>query len=114
VWEKSIGPTALVFLASDKLGAEYKNDIFVGSVERCIIYHFSLTEDRQSLSLTGDLADLVFNKKDNGSQIIFGQNFGIVTDMEVGPDGYLYVVSGDRGTDEGAIYKIVPNMNTIR
>ncbi len=114
VWEKSIGPTALVFLASDKLGAEYKNDIFVGSVESGIIYHFSLTEDRKSLSLTGDLADLVFNKKDNGSQIIFGQNFGIVTDMEVGPDGYLYVVSGDRGTDEGAIYRIVPIMNTIR
>jgi aldose sugar dehydrogenase len=110
VWEKSVGPTALLFLASDKLGAEYKNDIFVGSVENGIIYHFNLTEDRKSLSLTGDLADLVFNKKDNASQIIFGQNFGIITDMEVGPDGYLYVVSGDRGADEGAIYRIVPIM----
>lgn len=105
-WEKSIGPTALIFLASDKLGEEYKNDIFVGSVERGIIYNFTLTDDRKSLSLTGDLADFVFNKKDNASQIIFGQNFGIITDMEVGPDGYLYVVSGDRGTDEGAIYRI--------
>jgi aldose sugar dehydrogenase len=110
VWEKSIGPTALTFLASDKLGAEYKNDIFVGSVERGIIYHFPLTEDRKSLSLTGDLADLVFNKKDNASQIIFGQNFGIITDLEVGPNGYLYVVSGNRGTDDGAIYRIVPNI----
>jgi glucose/arabinose dehydrogenase len=109
VWEKSIGPTALIFLASDKLGAEYKNDIFVGSVERGIIYHFSLTEDRKSLSLMGDLADLVYNKKDNASQIIFGHNFGIVTDLEVGPDGYLYVVSGNRGTDDGTIYRIVPN-----
>ena len=109
VWEKSIGPTALIFLESDKLGAEYKNDIFVGSVEKGIIYHFDVADDRKSLSLTGDLADLVFNKKDNGSQIIFGQNFGIVTDMAVGPDGYLYVVSGDRGTDEGAVYRIVPN-----
>ena len=108
-WEKPIGPTALIFLESDKLGAEYKNDIFVGSVEKGIIYHFPLREDRKSLSLTGDLADLVFNKKDNASQIIFGQNFGIITDMEVGPDGYLYVVSGDRGTDAGAIYRIVPN-----
>ncbi len=108
-WEKPVGPTSLLFLASDKLGTEYKNDIFVGSVERGMIYHFNLTNDRKSLSLTGDLADLVFNKKDNASQIIFGQNFGIVTDMKVGPDGYLYVVSGDRGIDEGAIYRIIPN-----
>lgn len=108
-WEKSIGPTALAFLASDKLGAEYKNDIFVGSVERGIIYNFTLTDNRKSLSLTGDLADLVFNKKDNTRQIIFGQNFGIITDIEVGPDGYLYIVSGNRGTEEGAIYRIVPN-----
>ena len=109
VWEKPIGPTALIFLQSNKLGAEYKNDIFVGSVEKGTIYHFPLTEDRKSLSLTDDLADLVFNKKDNASQIIFGLNFGIITDMDVGPDGYLYVVSGNRGTDEGAIYRIVPN-----
>jgi glucose/arabinose dehydrogenase len=68
-----------------------------------------LTEDRKSLSLKDDLADLVFNKKDDARQIIFGLNFGIITDMEVGPDGYLYVVSGDRGTDEGAVYRIVPN-----
>jgi glucose/arabinose dehydrogenase len=108
-WEKPVGPTSLLFLASDKLGTEYKNDIFVGSVERGMIYHFNLTNDRKSLSLTGDLADLVFNKKDNASQIIFGQNFGIVTDMKVGSDGYLYVVSGDRGIDEGAIYRIIPN-----
>jgi len=108
-WEKPIGPTALIFLQSDKLGAGYKNDIFVGSVEKGIIYHFPLTENRKSLLLKDDLADLVFNKKDNASQIIFGANFGIITDMEVGPDGYLYVVSGDRGTDEGAIYRIVPN-----
>lgn len=110
VWEKPAGPTALVFLQSDKLGAEYKNDIFVGSVKNGIIYHFDLNDDRKSLSLTGDLADLVLNKKDNSSQITFGENFGIVTDIEVGPDGYLYVVSGNRGADAGAIYRIVPNM----
>jgi glucose/arabinose dehydrogenase len=108
VWEKPIGPTALIFLASDKLGTEYENDIFVGSVENGMIYHFDLNNDRKSLSLTGDLADLVMNKKDNASQIKFGENFGIVTDMEVGQDGYLYIVSGNRGTDAGAIYRIVP------
>jgi len=60
------------------------------------------------LMLTDDLADSVMNKKDDSTQILFGENFGIITDLEVGPDGYLYVVTGNRGTDDGAIYRIVP------
>jgi glucose/arabinose dehydrogenase len=59
------------------------------------------------LDLTGDLADLVYSKKDESSKIVFGENFGIVTDLEVGPDGYLYVVSALRNS-EGAIYRIIP------
>lgn len=109
VWDKPVGPTALVFLDSDKLGNEYENDIFVGSVKKGIIYHFDLDEERKSLSLKGGLADLVLDKKDDTSEIIFGENFGIVTDIKVGPDGYLYVVSGSRGTDQGAIYRITRN-----
>src|SRR6478672_3842740 len=31
-WVDPVGPTALVFLNSDKLGAQYKNDMFVGDV----------------------------------------------------------------------------------
>ena len=110
VWDKPVGPTALLFLASDKLGEEYENDIFVGSVKNGVIYHFDLDNDRKSLSLRGDLSDSVLNRKDNARQIIFGENFGIVTDLQVGPDGYLYIVSGNRGTDAGAIYRIVPNL----
>ncbi|MFZ0628786.1 MAG: PQQ-dependent sugar dehydrogenase [Nitrososphaeraceae archaeon] len=109
VWDKPVGPTALLFLASDKLGEEYENDIFVGSVKNGVVYHFDLDNDRKSLSLSGDLSDSVLNRKDNSRQITFGENFGIVTDLQVGPDGYLYIVSGNRGTDAGAIYRIVPN-----
>jgi glucose/arabinose dehydrogenase len=107
VWDKPVGPTALIFLGSDKLGEKYKNDMFVGSVKKGKIYHFDLSNDRKSLLLEDDLADLMLNKKDDSSKIIFGENFGIITDLEVGPDGYLYVVSGIRGTDEGAVYRIV-------
>ena len=110
VWDKPVGPTALLFFASDKLGEEYENDIFVGSVKKGVVYHFDLDNDRESLSLTGDLSDLVLNRKDNADQIIFGENFGIITDLQVGPDGYLYIVSGSRGTDAGAIYRIAPNL----
>jgi glucose/arabinose dehydrogenase len=109
VWDKPVGPTALLFLDSDKLGEEYENDIFVGSVKNGVVYHFDLDDDRESLSLKGDLSDSVLNRKDNATKIKFGENFGIITDLQVGPDGYLYIVSGDRGTDAGAIYRIVPN-----
>ena len=110
VWEKPVGPTALTFLDSSKLGKQYQNDIFVGSVKNGIIYHFKVSKDRESLSLSGDLSDLIFNKKDDPAQIVFGRNFGIITDLVVNPyDGYLYVVSGIKGNDKGVIYRIVPN-----
>src|SRR5215217_5668925 len=32
-WDKSVAPTALLFLNSDKLGSAYKNDMFIGSVD---------------------------------------------------------------------------------
>src|SRR6476646_2864126 len=110
VWDNTVAPTALVFLASDKLGKDYRNDILVGSVKNGTIYHFDLNKDRKSLSLEGDLADLKVDKKDNASKLIFGKNFGIITDLVVSPyDGYLYVVSGIKGNDKGVIYRIVPN-----
>jgi glucose/arabinose dehydrogenase len=111
VWDKTVAPTALIFLDSDKLGKKYKNDIFVGSAKNGRIYDFNLKENRKSLSLSGNLTDLVLNKKDSSSKIIFGEGFGIITDLEVGPDGYLYVVSGFRKTDEGSVYRIIPNSN---
>ena len=108
VWDNTVAPTALVFLASDKLGKDYRNDILVGSVKNGTISHFDLNKNRKSLSLEGGLADLVVDKKDKTSKVIFAKNFGIITHLKVGPDGYLYVVSGIRGTDEGAIFRIVP------
>ncbi|HEY7226964.1 MAG TPA: PQQ-dependent sugar dehydrogenase [Nitrososphaeraceae archaeon] len=109
VWDKTVAPTALVFLDSSKLGKQYQNDIFVGSVKNGRIYHFDLSKDRKSLSLSDDLADRMLSKKDDASKIIFGKNFGIITDLKVSPyDGYLYVVSGIKSNDKGVIYRIVP------
>jgi aldose sugar dehydrogenase len=34
--------------------------------------------------------------------LIFGTGFEAITDIEIGPDGYLYVLS----FDEGILYKI--------
>jgi glucose/arabinose dehydrogenase len=103
IWHYVVSPTALKFLNSDKLGKQYENDIFVGDVNNGRIYHFELDADRTELALNGPLADKIANSTDELQDIIFGQGFGEITDIEVGPDGYLYVVS-----HEGVIHRIVP------
>ena len=103
-WRESLGPTAIKFLNSDRLGKQYENDIFVGDISKGNLYHFDLNQDRTQLILEGSLADKVADKDEENEGIIFGQGFGAITDIEVGPDGYLYIV-GIHGT----IHRIVPN-----
>jgi len=105
-WRQTLGPTAILFLDSDKLGQQYKNDIFVGSIVTGNIYHFDLNEDRTQLVLTGELEDKIAETRETGEeQIVFGEGFAGVSDLEVGPDGYLYVVS----LGQGKIFKVVPS-----
>jgi aldose sugar dehydrogenase len=110
-WRETLGPTALKFLNSDKLGTQYVNDMFVGDVHNGNIYHFDLNEDRTGLILDGLLVDKVVDSdselEEAAGSIIFGKGFGGITDLEVGPDGYLYVVS----IGQGAIFRIVPGDN---
>jgi glucose/arabinose dehydrogenase len=107
VWKQTIGPTALKFLNSDKLGQEYKDTMFTGDVNNGYLYNFKLDRDRTGLSLEGPLADRVANTPSEEQKIIFGQGFGVITDIKVSPDGYLYILGYD-----GTIYKIVPNSTT--
>jgi glucose/arabinose dehydrogenase len=109
-WTVTLGPTALKFLNSDKLGAEYVNDVFVSDVVTGRIYHFDLNEDRTELVLEGPLADKVAETRDTGIEdIVFAEGFGGITDLEVGPDGYLYVVS----LGHGSIYRILPAADVV-
>jgi glucose/arabinose dehydrogenase len=106
VWTKSAGLTSIVFLDSDKLGPQYENDMFVGDVHNGRIYHFELNEARNDLILPPALADrYVRNPITSGAEeIIFGAGFGGITDLTVGPDGYLYVVS----IGQGKVFRILP------
>ena len=103
-WIPTIGPTALKFLNSDKLGMQYQNDIFIGDVHNGRIYHFDLNEARTELILEEPLDDKVADDDGETEDIVFGEGFGSISDLEVGPDGYLYVVS----IGLGGIYRIVP------
>jgi aldose sugar dehydrogenase len=103
-WIPTIGPTALKFLNSDKLGMQYQNDIFIGDVHNGRIYHFDLNEARTGLALQEPLDDKVADDDGETEDIVFAEGFGSISDLEVGPDGYLYVVS----IGLGGIYRIVP------
>ncbi len=105
VWDTTVGPTALTFFNSDKLGKEYENDIFVGTTKKGI-FNFNMSQNRQSLSLPEN--DFVLNEHEDPGKLLFGKDFGTITDLEVGPDGYLYVLSGFRTEDQGSIYRITP------
>jgi aldose sugar dehydrogenase len=105
VWTDTVGPTAIKFLQSDKLGKQYENDAFVSDITQGNIYHFDLTNNRTGLKVEGSLSDKIANNATENNGIIFGEGFGGISDLEVGPyDGYLYVVS----LGHGAIYRVVP------
>jgi aldose sugar dehydrogenase len=102
VWNSTVAPTALKFFNSDKFGIAYKNDMFVADYNHGNIYHFDLNKDRTELSLEGPLKDKIADKPDEIENKIFAKGFGGITDLQVGPDGYLYVLS------YGKIFRIVP------
>jgi aldose sugar dehydrogenase len=103
-WQTPVAPTALSFLNSDKLGGQYKNDMFVGDYNYGRIYHFKLDPNRTGLSLTGPLSNMVAETDGALQNVTFGSGFAGITDIKVGPDGYLYIVS----INNGSIYKIIP------
>ena len=85
--------------------------MFVGDINNGLLYRFVLNEARNDLSLdsgyvenTSLLADREVNDPKENQPIVFGQGFGGITDIKVGPDGYLYVL---RYT--GSLFKILPS-----
>jgi glucose/arabinose dehydrogenase len=103
-WNYTVGVTAIEFFNSDKLGKEYKNDLFIGTFNDGLIYNFDLNNDRTQLVLNGELQDKVAETKEQVQDNIFGKNMESITDLETGPDGYLYVLS----IGEGKLWRIVP------
>ena len=96
-WNSSAGLTALKFLNSQKLGKVYQNDMFVGDFHNGYLYHFDMNDDRTRLNTSGLLEDKIVNSMNELHGIVFAEGFGGITDIKVGPDGYLYVLSLQQG-----------------
>ncbi|MGI0026774.1 MAG: PQQ-dependent sugar dehydrogenase [Nitrosopumilaceae archaeon] len=103
-WEKPVAPTAISFVNSDMF-EKYKNSVLVGDCNNGNLYKFELNQNRDGFVFQSDqLKDNVVNTGDSMNEIILGSGFGCMTDIKVGPDGLLYIVS----LSDGVIYRIVP------
>ena len=104
-WNDSIGVTAIKFFDSDKLGDKYENDLFVGTIGKGFLYHFDLNKERNGLLLGDELKDNVAFNENQLKDFIIGGGFYGITDLEVSPDGFLYILS----FRDGEIWRIVPS-----
>ena len=114
IWVKTIAPTGIAFLNSDKLGPDYKNDMFVGSADGGRMFHFDLNDKRDGLVLKGNLTDKIAVNSSDFDEILLAEGFSIITDVKEGPDGYLYIVSGlkqSKTSKFGAVFRILPSSN---
>ena len=111
-WLDTIAPTSILFFDSGKLGAEYTNDLFVGSVKNGIL-HFDLNGDRTHLDLHGNLSDKIADNSGEIQDVTFAKNMGIITDLQVGPDANMYVLTNYKS--DGTIFRVNPiGNNTIQ
>ena len=105
-----IGITAIDF--TNNSFHNYEDSLFVADSNHGNIYTLKLNQERNGFELKSKhLKDLIVNidpKNTFGNfhesmdEILFGKNFGVITDMKFGPDGKLYVVS----IMDGTIYRI--------
>ncbi|MBA3749948.1 MAG: PQQ-dependent sugar dehydrogenase, partial [Nitrosopumilus sp.] len=109
-WQIPIGITDAKFLNSSRLGQEYENNLFTGDINNGFLYRFALNDERDDIfindTFVGDIESLSDNEVDSPREsepLIFGQGFGGITDIAVGPDGYLYILSYT-----GDLYRILP------
>ena len=108
-WGRAVGVTDIEFYNSDKLGNDYTNNIFVGDANNGHLYFFEVNEDRSGLELEHPrLADdLVASNDRQRAAVTFGTGFpSSITDVETGPDGYLYVLTFH--PTMGTISRIMP------
>jgi glucose/arabinose dehydrogenase len=103
-WRQSRGVTDIEFLNSTKLGDKYAYNIFVGDIVTGNLYFFTVNENRTGLDLgNAGLEDLVADNNGEVEAVTLGTGFVGITDIETGPDGYLYIL-----TFSGNLYRIVP------
>ena len=97
-WFSTVGPTGIVFMNGASLGVDYQANVFVGDINNGNLYRFRLNSTRDGFIFTNpNLGDLVADNNAELQEIILGTGFVGITDLKIGPDGFLYVLSFSLG-----------------
>src|SRR5918992_1024294 len=105
-WLRTPAVTDIEIFNSSSLGERYTYNMFVGDFNNGNLYFFPINTNRTGVDLGGiaGLEDLVADNNEELNAVILGRGFsGGITDIETGPDGYLYIL-----TLAGDLYRIVP------
>lgn len=89
----TIGITSIAFLTGSALGTDYDDAVIIGDDNTGDLHIFRLNDTRTGFELVGDLADLVADDDLERQELVWGEGFGTVTDLQIGPDGALYALS---------------------
>ncbi len=103
-WKQVVAPTGLSF-GNFKETRAYDDLLFVGDCNFGNLYKFTLNPTRDGFEFADPrLQDNVLGDGDSMDEIILGTGFNCITDIERGPDGFLYIVS----YGEKTIHRILP------
>jgi glucose/arabinose dehydrogenase len=111
-WKFVLAPAAMGFVAGRGLGPQFEGDLFVGFSTLDTLggplFRFNLTGNRLKIAVEDSRLDdrvadnRTFHDMTESESLLVGRDFGVVTDIETGPNGHLFVVS----LSNGAIYEI--------
>jgi aldose sugar dehydrogenase len=111
-WRFEVAPGGMNFLRSRALGSQFSDDLFMGAATPQLaggyLFHFDLTGNRRGIAvddprLADRVADnLAKHEITESESLLIGRDFGVITDIETGPNGNLFVASLSRG----AIYEV--------
>jgi glucose/arabinose dehydrogenase len=111
-WKFEVAPAGLGFVSGRALGPQYNGDLFMGGARDFLfsghIFRLEVTGNRRSVGVDDPrIEDRVADnlgkfEATESESLVWGQNFGLTTDILQGPNGNLFVLSNTHG----ALYEV--------
>ena len=111
-WKFEVAPAGLGFVTGRALGPQYDGDLFMGGARDFLfsghIFRMQITGNRRMVGVDDPrIEDRVADnlgkfEATESESLVWGQNFGLTTDILQGPNGNLFVLSNTHG----ALYEV--------